>query len=54
MAKRDESTISQQDVWEEHLQDVHIGRHWAYMFGVLIVAFLLMVALIAVLGGSGG
>ena len=51
MAKRDEPEISQEDVWDEHLANVHVGRHWMYMFGVLIGGFVLMVALIAVVGG---
>ena len=54
MAKKDESTISQEEVWQEHLANVHVGRHWAYMIGVLAGSFVLMVALIAILGGGGG
>ena len=53
MAKNDESTISQQEVWDEHLQDVHVGRHWAYITVVLGGGFLLMVALMALIGGGG-
>ena len=54
MPKRDESRISQEEVWDEHLQNVHVGAHWAYLFGVLIGAFLLMIALIALLGAGAG
>ena len=54
MPKRDETRISQEDVWEEHLQNVHVGRHWAYLFGVLIGSSALMVALIALLGAGAG
>ena len=46
-----EAKISQQEVWDEHLQDVHVPQHWAYVFGVLGGGFLLMTALMAVLGG---
>ncbi len=53
MAKDDESTVSQNDVWNEHLQDVHVGRHWGYIAAVLAGGFLLMVGLMAVLGGGG-
>lgn len=51
MRKRDEPDIRQEDVWEEHLENVHVGRHWAYLFGVLVGGFVLMVGLIAILGG---
>ena len=51
MPKRDESDIRQEDVWDEHLANVHVGGHWLYLFGVLVGGFVLMVALIAVLGG---
>ena len=54
MAKNDESTISQQEVWDEHLREVHVGRHWAYIAAVLAGGFLLMVVLMAVIGGGGG
>ena len=42
--------MNEDAVREEHLNEVHIGRHWAYLFAVLVGSFLLMVALIAVLG----
>ena len=48
---RDESDIREEDVWDEHLASVHVGRHWAYLFAVLVGGFVLMVALIAILGG---
>jgi len=51
---RNEATISQEEVWEEHLERVHVGRHWAYLLGVILGALLVMIALIAVLGASGG
>jgi hypothetical protein len=54
MATKDETTIRQDDVWEEHLQDVHVGRHWAYLLGVILGACLLMLGLIALLGAGAG
>ena len=48
--KKDEAQIQQEQVREEHLGEVQIGAHWAYLFGVLLASFLLMVALIAWLG----
>ena len=54
MAKKDETTISQEEVWNEHLESVHVGGHWAYMLAVLGGSFFLMVALIAHLGRGGG
>ena len=53
MAKKNEAELSQDDVWQEHIANVHVGRHWAYMFGVLGGGFLVMVALIALLGSGG-
>ena len=50
----DERTIDQEQVWNEHLDNVNIGAHWAYMLGVLPGAFLLMVAFIALLGSGTG
>ena len=52
MAKKDETELQESDVQREKLAEVHIGRHWAYLFGVLIGSFLLMVGLIAILGSS--
>ena len=53
MAK-DETKVSQDQVWTKHLKDVHVGAHWAYLAAVLIGGFLLMVVLIAVLGSTAG
>ncbi len=53
MAKNDESTISQDEVWDEHVRDVHVGRHWAYALGVMGGGFLIMVGFMALLGGGG-
>ena len=46
-----EREISEEDVRSEHLDAVNMAAHWAYLFAVLIGAFLLMVLLIAILGG---
>ena len=53
MAK-DESEITQDQVWDEHLKDVNVPLHWAYVLGVLGGGFLVMVALMALLAGGGG
>ena len=53
MAKN-ETEVTQDDVWTEHLAQVHVGRHWAYLGGVIVGGFLLMVALIALLGSTAG
>ena len=43
---------TQNDVWNEKLGEVNIPAHWAYLVGVLGGGFLVMVALIAALGGG--
>ena len=53
MAK-DETQIQQDDVEREHLNEVKAGRQAAYMLSVIIGAFLLMVALMALLGTTAG
>ena len=56
MAKKkdtNERTISQQEVWDEHLSDVNVPAHWAYALGVMAGGFVLMVAFMALLGGGG-
>jgi hypothetical protein len=50
--------VSERDVTEdrvrsEHLEEVHAAAQWAYLAGVLLGGFVLMVALIALLGGTG-
>ena len=49
-----ELNVTEEQVREEHLQEVNTGAHWAYLFGVLIAGFILMVGLIALLGTTGG
>ncbi len=49
MSERD---LTEDDVRREHLAAVNTAAHWAYLFGVLGGAFILMVGLIALLGGG--
>lgn len=48
-----ELKISEDDVREEHLSSINVPAHWAYLFGVLLGAFVLMLGLIALLGATG-
>jgi hypothetical protein len=48
-----EKTISEDDVRKEHLKSVNAPAHWAYLFGVLLGSFVLMVLFIALLDGAG-
>lgn len=49
-----ERTLSEDDVRNEHLESVSQGAHWAYLFGVILGAVVLMIGLIALLGAGGG
>ncbi|HYI66793.1 MAG TPA: hypothetical protein VEW95_07725 [Candidatus Limnocylindrales bacterium] len=49
-----ERNVDEQQVRSEHLDEVSVGMQWAYLIGVLLGGFLLMVALIAMLGGTAG
>ncbi len=49
-----ESEIGEDQVRDEHIQAVNVVAHWAYLFGVLAVGLMLMLGLIAMLGGTGG
>ena len=51
-ASNDETLLTEEDVYEEHQRAVRPTAHWAYLFGVLVCGLMLMLALIAVLGGS--
>lgn len=46
--------VNEDKVRSEHLDEVNVAAHWAYLLGVLLGGFLLMVALIALLGGTTG
>jgi hypothetical protein len=48
----DETKIDQDKVWDEHLAKLNVPAHWTYLFGVLLGGFLLMLALMAFLGGG--
>ena len=48
----DEMELREDDVRNEHLDQVNVGLHWLYMFGVLGVAIVLMLIFMAYLGGS--
>jgi hypothetical protein len=54
VSKKNEATITEEDVREEHQVSAKPAPHWAYLFGVIGGSFLLMIALIAFLGGQGG
>ena len=45
-----ETTITEDKVRKEHLKEVNEAAHWAYLVGVITMAFVLMVGLIALLG----
>jgi hypothetical protein len=49
-----EQEVTEDIVRREHLSEVNAAAHWAYLIGVIAGAFILMVGLIAVLGGTGG
>jgi hypothetical protein len=49
---RDETRVSASDVEKEHLAEVNGLAQAAYLFAVIVGAFLLMVALIALLGST--
>ena len=49
----DETELSQDDVWDEHLSSVNVIGHWVYIFATLIGGGILMLIVIAILGGSG-
>jgi uncharacterized membrane protein YdcZ (DUF606 family) len=51
--QRREASITEEDVRQEHHQSVNKAAHWAYLFGVLGVSFVLMIAFIAILGAGG-
>jgi len=52
-AATNETELTEDDVRAEHEQSAKPAVHWAYLFGVLAGGLLLMLALMAVLGGSG-
>ena len=51
--KKNEMTLTEDDVRREHESSARPAPHWAYLFAVLALGFLAMVGLIALLGASG-
>jgi hypothetical protein len=47
-----ERTIDREKVREEHLAEVNPAVHWAYLIAVVGGGFVVMLAVIAWLGGS--
>ena len=54
MSRKDETTLSEDDVRAEHEAAVNPALHWVYLGVVLVGSVVLMLALIAVLGASAG
>jgi hypothetical protein len=50
--KKDEATLTEEDVRKEHEREAKPGPHWAYLFGVLGGGLAAMVALIGYLGSA--
>ncbi len=46
-----EREITADEVRDEHVKGVNTAAHWIYLFGVIVGSFVLMVGLIALLGG---
>ena len=49
-----EVDLTEDDVREEHLAEVHEPAQWLYLFGVLGSGLVLMIVLIALLGAGQG
>jgi len=49
-----ELDLSEDDVREEHLAEVHQPAQWLYLLGVLGLGLVFMVGLIAALGSGAG
>ena len=47
-----ELKLTEDDVREEHRQDVNVPAHYAYMFGVLGFGLVAMLVLMVLLGGG--
>lgn len=48
-----ETTLSEDDVRDEHARSANAQAHWAYLFGVIIGSSVLMVLFIALLDAAG-
>jgi tetrahydromethanopterin S-methyltransferase subunit G len=47
-----EVEITVDEVEQEHLQRVHQGAQWAYLFGVIAIGLIAMLLLIALMGAA--
>jgi hypothetical protein len=47
-----EKAITEEHVRDEHLRALNVPAHWAYLFGVIGGSLVVMLGLIAILGGS--
>jgi len=47
-----ERTITEDQVREEHLAEVHQPLHWLYLAVVLLGSLVLMIGFLGLLGGS--
>jgi hypothetical protein len=52
-AKKNEMTLTEEDVRKEHEKSARPAPHWVYLFGVLGTGLIAMLGLIALLGASG-
>jgi hypothetical protein len=52
MAKANEKTLSEDDVRAEHVGEVNVPAHWAYLFAVLVGGTILMILMIALMAGG--
>jgi hypothetical protein len=50
---KDETQLTEDDIYEEHQRSVKPTAHWIYLFGVLGAGLLAMLGLIALLGRAG-
>ena len=51
---RAELSVTEDDVRDEHMKSVNVPAHWIYMVSVVGFSFVLMIGLMALLGGSSG
>jgi hypothetical protein len=49
MTTAKEKSLTEDEVRAEHISEVNVPAHWAYLFAVLIGGTILMIALIALL-----
>jgi hypothetical protein len=49
-----DKTIDEEQVWQEHLAEINVTRHWLFLLAVLAGGTLLMLGVIAWLGSASG